>query len=83
MRRLRHEPVLLKPAKWIGTATGVAGAVLIALNIGAVAAGFGLFLISSVLWSAVGWVQREPSLTILHGTFTMINVMGIWRWMVA
>ena len=80
MRRLRHEPMLLKPAKWIGTATGVAGAVLIALNIGAVTAGFVLFLVSSVLWSTVGWVHREPSLVVLQGAFTLINLLGIYRW---
>ena len=80
MRRLRHEPIFLRPAKWIGTATGVAGAVLIALNIGAVAAGFGLFLASSLLWSVVGWVHREPSLVVLQGAFTVINLLGIYRW---
>ena len=80
MRRLRNEPIFLKPAKWIGTATGVTGAVLIALNIGAVAAGFALFLISSVLWGAVGWIHREPSLVVLQGAFTAINVLGIYRW---
>jgi nicotinamide riboside transporter PnuC len=74
--RSRH----LGVAKWIGTATGVAGAVLIALNIGAVAAGFVLFLISSLLWSAVGWVHREPSLVVLQGAFTAINLLGIYRW---
>ena len=80
MRRLKHEPGLLKLAKWVGTATGVAGAVLIALNIGAVASGFALFLVSSVLWSAVGWVHREPSLVVLQGAFTVINLFGIYRW---
>jgi nicotinamide riboside transporter PnuC len=74
--RSRH----LGVAKWIGTATGVAGAVLIALNIGAVAAGFVLFLISSLLWSAVGWVHREPSLVVLQSAFTAINLLGIYRW---
>ncbi|MCR9072561.1 MAG: hypothetical protein NXI18_12640 [Alphaproteobacteria bacterium] len=64
----------------MGTATGVAGAVLIALNIGAVAVGFGLFLISSLLWSAVGWIHREPSLVVLQVAFTAINVLGIYRW---
>ena len=80
MRRRRSNTIPLQAAKWVGTATGVAGAVLIALNIGAVAAGFALFLISSVLWSAVGWIHREPSLVVLQGAFTAINVLGIYRW---
>ena len=78
MRRVRSRH--LGFAKWVGTATGVAGAVLIALNIGAVAVGFVLFLISSLLWSAVGWIHREPSLVVLQGAFTAINLLGIYRW---
>lgn len=68
-------------AKWIGTAAGVAGAILIALNLGLVVYGFGLFLVSSILWTAVGWRQREPSLVVLQGAFTVINVVGIARWL--
>jgi len=71
----------LTAAKWIGTAAGVSGAVLIALNLGLVVYGFGLFLVSSILWTAVGWLQREPSLVVLQGAFTAINVVGIARWL--
>ena len=53
--------------------TGVAGAMVIALNFGFVIYGFYLYLISSTLWSVVGWVQREPSLFVLQGAFTAIN----------
>lgn len=80
MRRQRTNGIALQAAKWLGTGAGIAGAVLIALNIGAVAGGFGLFLISSLLWSAVGWTQREPSLVVLQGAFTAINLLGIYRW---
>ena len=31
--RLHHEVFWLNPAKWVGTISGVAGAVLVALNI--------------------------------------------------
>lgn len=71
---------LIRAAKWTGTAAGVAGAVIIAANLGAVSVGFVLFLVSSILWSLVGWAQREPSLIVLQATFTVINLLGIWRW---
>lgn len=72
----------LSGAKWFGSACGVAGAIMIALNLGLVIYGFGLFLISSVLWSVIGWLQRETSLVVLQGTFTnIINVVGIYRWL--
>jgi hypothetical protein len=52
-----------------------------ARNLGLVIYGFGLFLISSLLWSVIGWVQREISLLVLQGTFTIINIVGICRWL--
>jgi hypothetical protein len=70
----------LSGAKWIGTGAGVSGALLIALNLGVVGYGFVLFLVSSLLWTAVGFAQREPSLVVLQGAFTEINVLGIYRW---
>jgi nicotinamide riboside transporter PnuC len=70
----------LRAAKWIGTAAGVAGATLIALNLGAVEYGFALFLVSSLIWSTVGWIQRELSLLVLQVGFTAINLVGIWQW---
>jgi drug/metabolite transporter (DMT)-like permease len=70
----------LSSTKWIGTAAGVCGAILIALNLGVVAYGFALFLVSSVLWGAVALVQRELSLIVLQSVFTVVNVMGLWRW---
>jgi hypothetical protein len=75
------KPTLLAAAKWIGTGAGVSGAIMIALNLGLVIYGFGLFLISSLLWSLVGWLQREMSLLVLQGTFTIINIVGIYRWL--
>ena len=80
MKHTRFRTSLLTPAKWIGTATGIAGAVLIALNLGVVAYGFGLFLASSLLWAWVGWMHRETSLVVLQSAFTIINVVGLLRW---
>ncbi len=46
MKPTRQHQRYLKPLKCIGTGTGVAGAILIALNIGAVGIGFVLFTVS-------------------------------------
>lgn len=81
MVRLHREKPWLRPVKWIGTGAGVTGAVLVALNIGVTGYGFMLFLVSSLLWSAAGVAQREPSLVVLQGAFSAINVLGIYRWM--
>jgi len=72
--------IVLSAAKWISTGAGVSGAILVALNVGVVAYGFALFLVSSVLWGAAALIQREPSLVVLQGAFTVINLLGLWRW---
>lgn len=77
----RYRSPFLTTTKWAGTVTGVLGAVLIALNIGAVVYGFMLFLASSLLWSSAALAQRELSLVTLQVAFTVINVIGIVRWM--
>ena len=81
MRRRNSDNTALRITKWLGTATGIAGAIIIAANVGFVAHGFKMFLVSSILWSAVSWVQREASLFLLQATFTVINVIGIYRWL--
>ena len=81
MNRSTEFVSLLGVAKVIGTATGVAGAIVVAGNLGFMAQGFMLFFISSVLWSVVGWVQREISLLVLQATFSLINIIGIYRWL--
>ena len=68
--------------KWTGTSTGVAGALLVALNIPQSGYGFILFLVSSLTWFAAGWRMKEPSLMVLQGVFTGVNILGIWRWLV-
>ena len=69
----------LSGAKWLDTVCGVAGAIMIALNLGVVAYGFALFLVSSLLWGTVALIQREPSLVVLQSVFTVVDVLGLWR----
>jgi hypothetical protein len=67
----------LSGAKWLGTVCGVAGAIMIALNLGFVAYGFALFLVSSLLWGTVALIQREPSLVVLQSVITVVDVLGL------
>ena len=53
---------------------------VVALNLGVVAHGVALFLISPLLWCAAGLVQRRPSLLVLQGTVPVINLLGLWQW---
>ena len=69
--------------KWLGTAFGIAGATVIAANLPISGWGFALFLVSSVSWTIAGLRMREPSITALNATFTAINLLGIYRWLLA
>lgn len=67
--------------KWIGTLAGIAGAILMALNIPESGYGFLAFALSSVAWGWSGWKQRDWPLATLHSVFLGINLVGIYRWM--
>jgi drug/metabolite transporter (DMT)-like permease len=79
---LQNQIPWLGPAKWIGTLAGIAGASLVALNLDVSGYGFLLFLASSLLWCAAGVAQRDDSLILLQATFVIINIIGIYRWLV-
>ena len=55
----------------------------IALNLPFSGWGFVLFLGSSVSWTVAGFKMRENSLALLNGVFTVINLLGIYRWLIA
>ena len=69
VKRFPHAP--LKRAQWTGIPTGIAGAVLSALNIGSVAARLAPLRISSVLRSAAGWIHRD--LFVQRGVSTYLR----------
>ncbi len=73
----------MKGLKWTGTATGIAGALWIALNVATSGGGVSLFVISATCWTVAGRMMREPSLVLLHGVFLAINLLGIYRWLIA
>lgn len=68
--------------KWFGTATGVAGALVLALNLPLSGWGWALFLVSSLSWTFAGAVMKDMSLVVLQFTFVVVDVIGIWRWLI-
>ncbi|OEJ63861.1 hypothetical protein [Magnetovibrio blakemorei] len=76
-------PPFISIAKWTGTLFGVTGAALVALNLPVSGWGFVLFLVSSVSWAIAGVVMHERSLLLLNAVFIIINLLGIYRWLIA
>ena len=64
----------------IGAVCGVAGAVLVSLNIPQSKYGFVLFLVSSILLGVVSWQRKMRYLLTMQIVFLGINVIGIVRW---
>jgi len=64
----------------IGAICGVAGAVLVSLNIPESKYGFVLFLISSILLGIVSWQRKMQYLLSMQIVFLGINVIGVFRW---
>ena len=68
--------------RWFGTLTGVAGAFVLALNIPISGWGWVLFTLSSVSWTIAGLVLKDMSLAVLQAAFVVVDVIGIWRWLI-
>lgn len=72
----------LDALQWAGCASGVAGALLLALNTRHSGWGFVLFLISNGFWTAFGIQTNAPGLVTTQIIFTGTSVLGIYRWLV-
>lgn len=68
--------------KWIGTITGVTGALILALNIPISGWGWVLFGISSAIWTMAALKTRDHSLAVLQAVFFVVDVIGGWRWLI-
>lgn len=70
-------------AAWIAPVATIAAAMMTAANGGARLTGWGfvVFTIASTCWIAVGLASGPTSLIVANGALTLINVVGIWRWL--
>ncbi len=69
--------------RWVGMGAAVIAAVMVSARLGQRLTGIGfvVFLVSSTSWVAVGLMAGEPALTIQNGVLTIVNLVGIWRWL--
>jgi hypothetical protein len=71
----------LQYIKWVGTISGIAGSLLLALNISISGYGYILFTVSSISWGLAAWMMKESSLLMLQSVFFIVNIIGISRWL--
>lgn len=70
--------------RWLATLTGVSAAIMVASNFGRKITGFGfvVFTVSSLAWIAAGYFEDLPSLMVQNVVLTVINLLGIYRWLI-
>lgn len=70
-------------AGWIAPAATMIAAMMTAANLGARITGWGfvVFTIGSVAWSIVGVTSGQTNLIVANGFLTLVNAVGIWRWL--
>ena len=70
-------------AGWIAPIATIMAATMTAANLGARVTGWGfiVFTLGSVCWSIVGVSTGQTNLIVSNGTLTLINLVGVWRWL--
>lgn len=70
-------------AGWIAPAATMIAAMMTAANLGARVTGWGfvVFAVGSVAWSVVGLSSGQTNLLLTNGFLTLVNLVGIWRWL--
>lgn len=70
-------------AGWIAPIATIVAAMMTAANLGARITGWGfvVFMVGSVCWSVVGISTGQTNLIASNGFLTVVNVIGIWRWL--
>jgi len=67
--------------EWVGAITGLAGALLLSLNINASGYGFILFLLSNIAWIIFSLRRRTYGLLVQQLGFTATSIIGVLRWL--
>ena len=71
--------------RWFATINGVVAAIAVAGNFGRRVTGIGfiIFSLSSIAWILAGYLEDLPSLITQNIVLTAINLLGIYRWLIA
>lgn len=74
---------MLEIAGWIAPAATMIAAMMTAANLGARTTGWGfiVFTLGSVCWSVVGARTGQDNLLWTNVFLTLVNTVGIWRWL--
>jgi hypothetical protein len=66
--------------QWMGSALGIAGALLLAMNTQWSAYGWISFLLSNFAWIVFAYRKQLWSMLVMQLVFTGTSVLGIYKW---
>ena len=75
LRLLTNETTITNTA----TVTGIAAALLMALNLNMFVLAYSLFITSSILWSIYAYRNNNRQLLTMNVIFSLINLVGLVR----
>jgi len=72
------------PLEWIAMASGIVAAVMISADLGRRITGYAfiVFSVSSSIWVTVALIEHEAPLMYQNLVLTVINFIGIYRWLI-
>ena len=70
--------------EWTGTALTIVAALMVSLDLGRRLTGWGfaVFSLASVFWLVVARQEDQPGLLVTNAVLLVINLIGVWRWLV-
>jgi sporulation protein YlmC with PRC-barrel domain len=70
-------------AGWIAPIATAIAAIMTASNLGTKVTGWGfvVFAVGSIAWIAVALATDQTNLLLTNGFLTLVNIVGIWRWL--
>lgn len=76
---------MVELVQWSATILGIIAAIMVAGKFSARITGWGfvIFAVSSVGWIAFGLIKGEAPLTLQNGVLLVVNMVGVWRHLIA
>ncbi|GGI72077.1 photosystem reaction center subunit H [Polymorphobacter multimanifer] len=70
-------------AEWLAPAATMIAAMMTASNLGARLTGWGfaVFTLGSLCWILIGLESDQTGLVVTNGFLTLVNAVGVWRWL--
>lgn len=70
-------------AGWVAPAATMIAAMMTAANLGPKVTGWGfvVFTVGSIAWTTIGIMSGPTNLVVANSFLTVVNLVGIWRWL--